>query len=1328
MRRKPVFWLADVVVLVLLLGVLAPASAQPTSTPEATICPVNETYCPPSETTCPAYWTKYPALETTCPAVETTCPTKATTCPPTLTECQVKATYCPTVETTCPPETTKCPGGFTYCPLGPTTCPMVATQCPAELTQCPAELTKCPAELTKCPVLATYCPPEQTKCPAAETTCPAVETTCPTVTTTCPPNATECPGGLTYCPPEQTKCPAVETQCPAEQTKCPTSETTCPTVTTTCPPNATECPGGLTYCPPEQTKCPAVETQCPAGYTYCPTLQTKCPAAETTCPAVETHCPPESTGCPTYTKLVASDGASGNYFGDSIAISGDAVVVGAPGEGVGKGSAYVFKRTATGWAQDVKLVASDGASGDWFGDSIAFSGDAVVVRTEGSAYIFQRTATGWLQNAKLLISDANTYFAYDNSVAISGDVVIVGAPGEDVQKGSAYVFKRTATGWVQDVKLVASDGTAGDWFGACVAVDGDTAVVGAFGSADGLGAAYVFRHATTGWYQETKLFANDSVNGDWFGGAVAICQDVVVIGASATGAGPLSTGFAYVFRRTSSGWTRECKLIPSDPSAGQQFGESVAISRETIIVGAPNKGNEGTGSTYVFEHGNTGWIETRKLTPTHSTPYTWLGFSVAITGNTVAIGAPFFYLESGSAYVIELAGSDTVPPRVSISAPLDGAVVSSTAVAVTGSVTEESATTVTSTPPGISTTLPSGGGLVGGIVTIPSVDGPHTITLSAQDEAGNVGGTSIGVVLDTTEPPTTITSPPEGTVLGDTLADFSISVSDATSVTVKFGLNDMIIPGGSGTATGSVSLEEGLNQVLVVVTDAAGNQTTLVRNVTVDLSAPIVEITTPLNNTILGPGQTSIPVTAKIDDLTVTTITSNPSGLSGTVEAGGGYKLGVIGLTEGYNTITVNATDAANHTSSCSITVILDTTAPTVTLNSPYDSDAVRGTIDFNATVIDPLPGSGVTSAVFKVDNSPVTTLVAPPYEIMLDTSALTDGFHTLSVTATDGKGNGDTKTITVRVDNAPPVATIPTPLANAFVKGTIDFHANVSDTGSGLASVKMWANGISPTTDASITYVSPLGSDTREATENTTRWPDGDLILKATATDAAGNQATAQVQVTVDNTAPTKTLISPVDQSVVSGTIWIEAEAADTNFKSLEIRVDGQSLLTSSLSHVKVPYDTTIRLDGTMVVEAIATDLATNISTSQATVTVNNITFRLTPVTLNLESKGQENSITAHLEGVNLSLLVPPTGHTVELRVPGGSPILVSSSTPLADCDEDQVPDANLKFSRQALIAAIKAGIATEKIEPNGDVPVQLVVDNDFVIGTATIRIKGGE
>jgi len=264
-------------------------------------------------------------------------------------------------------------------------------------------------------------------------------------------------------------------------------------------------------------------------------------------------------------KLLASDGIYLDYFGCSVSLSGDTALVGARGHddnGNGSGSGYLFVRSGASWTQETKLLAGDGAAGDGFGTSVSLSGDTALVgaggdddngTNSGSAYVFARSGTSWTQEAKLLPSDGAASDDFGDSVSLSGDMALVGAHDDDdngSNSGSAYVFARSGTSWTQEAKLVAGDGATEDYFGVSVSLAGDTALVGARwdddnGSASG--SAYVFVRNGTIWTQEAKLLASDGAADDYFGVSVFLSGDMALVGARGDDDNGTDSGSAYVF-------------------------------------------------------------------------------------------------------------------------------------------------------------------------------------------------------------------------------------------------------------------------------------------------------------------------------------------------------------------------------------------------------------------------------------------------------------------------------------------------------------------------------------------------------------------------------------------------------------------------------------------------------------------------------------------------------------------------------------------------------------------------------------------------------------
>jgi len=370
--------------------------------------------------------------------------------------------------------------------------------------------------------------------------------------------------------------------------------------------------------------------------------------------------------CTEELKLIASDAAKDNWFGYSVAASGDVAIIGAPLDDNTEsdaGAVYVFVRNGKRWeGQEEKLTASDADAGDNFGYSVAINGDVAIVGVPlegfyendagywpGAAYVFVHNGEWWEERAKLTASDyatENGFPCFGWSVAISGDVAIVGAPFDNDAgdfSGAAYIFARNGDMWVHKKKLTPSDAAAYNFFGYSVAIDGDIAIVGSLGD----DSAHVFAYNGVTWEEQTRLTASDADAGE-FGISVAISGDAAIIGAS---------GSAYIFVRNGDTWQEQAKLTASDAASGDYFGWSVALSGDVAIVGADEDDDAGvdSGSAYVFIRNGDMWEEKKKLTANDATADDRFGWSVAISGNVAIIGSTSERTDygdwSGSAYV-----------------------------------------------------------------------------------------------------------------------------------------------------------------------------------------------------------------------------------------------------------------------------------------------------------------------------------------------------------------------------------------------------------------------------------------------------------------------------------------------------------------------------------------------------------------------------------------------------------------------------------------------------------------------------------------------------
>ncbi len=382
------------------------------------------------------------------------------------------------------------------------------------------------------------------------------------------------------------------------------------------------------------------------------------------------------------------------------------------------GAVYVFVDAGLGWVQQAYLKASNPDDLDLFGTSVAIDGDTLVVgaRREagsvggvdgdqgdngadsaGAAYVFVRNGTTWTQQAYLKAAHPDPDDLFGSSVALSGDTLIVGAPAEDGSdpgvdgdssdnglpgSGAAFVFVRKGTTWSQQAYLKASNPGNFHDFGWSLGVSGDTVVVGSRrenGAGTGVdadqllqtapiaGAAYVFVRNGTTWSQQAYLKASNTDAGDVFGISAGVSGDTIVVGAyreasSATGVNgdasddsAFDTGAAYVFVRNGASWSQQAYLKPSNGEARDQFGRSVAISGERVLVGARREKSSASGiaadqgdnnaldagAAYLYKRSGTTWAQQLFIKPPNTSAGDFFGGNVALGGTVALVGSPF---------------------------------------------------------------------------------------------------------------------------------------------------------------------------------------------------------------------------------------------------------------------------------------------------------------------------------------------------------------------------------------------------------------------------------------------------------------------------------------------------------------------------------------------------------------------------------------------------------------------------------------------------------------------------------------------------------------
>jgi len=394
-------------------------------------------------------------------------------------------------------------------------------------------------------------------------------------------------------------------------------------------------------------------------------------------------------------KLIASDAAANDNFGNDVAIDGNTAIVGAyaenGGPGSGMGAAYIFVKSGGTWVQQQKLTASDAAAGAYFGWSVDISGDSVVVGARadsgsalaaGAAYVFTRSGGVWTQQQKLIPSDVVSVQYSGYNVSIDDDTVAVAAPGDNggsgANSGAVYVYTRSGVTWTQQQKLKASDAAASDFLGTRAGLDlaGDTIIAGAEASdAAGLnsGAVYVFTRSGGVWSQQQKFVGSDTEPNDAFGGAVAIDGNTAAITARLDDDVANNSGAVYIFNRSGSVWTQSAKLKADDADDSDLMGTNgIAIAGNIVLVGVngDDDGGSATGSAYVFKNTDGSWEQIFKLNASDPQVSNSFGASVGLSEDTGVIGASYGddnvtpILNTGAAYIFEgLCGGSCVVPE-----------------------------------------------------------------------------------------------------------------------------------------------------------------------------------------------------------------------------------------------------------------------------------------------------------------------------------------------------------------------------------------------------------------------------------------------------------------------------------------------------------------------------------------------------------------------------------------------------------------------------------------------------------------------------------------
>ena len=816
------------------------------------------------------------------------------------------------------------------------------------------------------------------------------------------------------------------------------------------------------------------------------------------------------------TKVVASDAAANDNFGNAVAFSGDTIVVGAYLNNIGavadQGSAYVFTRSGSGWTFQQKLSASDGLASDYFGASVAISGDTIVigasyddigaVADQGSAYVFTRSAGVWTQQAKLNANNGYTQNVFGSSVAISGDTIAIASPGiNNVWPDSIYIFTREGIVWTQQQQLTVSGSDIGPGMDGnrptALSFSGSILAVGLAnynynGSLYRSGAVVIFTLTGSTWSQQAKLLNSDSAQFSYFGNSVSLSGNTLAVGAySKDEPGRTDQGAVYIFTTNGSTWTQQAKLLASDGLASDYFGSSVSLFGDTLLIGAPGDDFPQTigsfndqGSVYAFTRSGSTWTQYAKFSDTSGATSDVFGSSVVLAGDTFITGAP----------------SDDA------TASNQGSFISQNFNLATN--------TASITVGPVTVPVP----LVLGITQDTGLQPNDGIT---NDQSLEFFGTSInGYQIDLKINGTSI-----GTTTTDSIGNWTFNY---TANTLASGIYTV-----TAIATDLLSNVSVPSLGFTVEVDA-GSPTGTIGPVTTPRNSNVSSVSLAFNENVFGVDLTDFSLSLNGTPLSLLGVTINGSGSN--------YSIGNIsGLTNGLGTyvLTLNAsgsgiTDSAGNSlmANASTTWVLDNVAPTASITgvtTPTNTAVASININFSESVSNfNLPDMTLTRNGNSVSLASATISGSgSSYQLNGITSAnQVDGTYVLTLNAsgsgiTDAVGNALTANASTTwvLDNIAPTAIITgvtTPTNTAVASININFSETVANFN--LPDMTLTRNGTAVSL-ASAT-ISGSGSSYQLNGITSANQVDGSYVLTLNAsgsgiTDTVGNTLTANASTT---------------------------------------------------------------------------------------------------------------------------------------------------------------------------------------------------------------------
>jgi len=371
--------------------------------------------------------------------------------------------------------------------------------------------------------------------------------------------------------------------------------------------------------------------------------------------------------------LIPTDISENDFFGNSISISNNYLVIGTKGLYSWHGSyAYIYKFNSENnrWEESKKLIPEEENEDIDFGQSVSMSGDYVAIGAKGdrgkgsytgAVYIYKNTDTVWSNHQKLTATDGEEYDIFGCSVSIYKNYLIVGAYGDDSNgeyaAGSAYIFKLKNGDWYEQIKIVPSDGERMDYFGSAVSISENFAIIGSYNDDDNgenSGSVYIFFREGSSWSFHSKIVPIDGVSQAKFGCSVSISNNFALIGAEFDNENAINSGSAYVYQynEDTDTWNQYTKLIGCDTVKGDNFGHSVAIYNSFLAIGSIYNNN---GSVYIYQYTDNKWLLYSKLLDIDGSGSDRFGDAVSLSDNYIAVGASQDdeknSSNSGSAYI-----------------------------------------------------------------------------------------------------------------------------------------------------------------------------------------------------------------------------------------------------------------------------------------------------------------------------------------------------------------------------------------------------------------------------------------------------------------------------------------------------------------------------------------------------------------------------------------------------------------------------------------------------------------------------------------------------